>query len=235
MKMDVTFVESDQSFTPNFEEVINELDGGYNLGYAEGYEQGETVGKIKEQELLNKIISNSGRVSYTNDTVTNIRPYAFDRCHCITDVNFPKATIIGEYAFYNCTELTTLNFPEAINIGIYAFAYTNVLTNVNFPKVTTIDRCAFHSCQKLTTLDFPAVTSINSKAFGNCQRLTTLILRNRTTICKLNSTDVFANDYSLLSDEGGIYVPDELVNGYKTATDWLSYADYIKPISELKE
>lgn len=32
-----------------------------------------------------------------------------------------------------------------------------------------------------------------------------------------------------------IYVPDEAVDAYKTATNWAAYADRIKPISEKPE
>ena len=34
---------------------------------------------------------------------------------------------------------------------------------------------------------------------------------------------------------GHVYVPDELVDAYKTATNWVAFADQIKPISELEE
>ena len=34
---------------------------------------------------------------------------------------------------------------------------------------------------------------------------------------------------------GYIYVPDSLVDSYKTATNWSTYASQIKPISELPQ
>jgi hypothetical protein len=34
------------------------------------------------------------------------------------------------------------------------------------------------------------------------------------------------------TEEGAIYVPDESVETYKSATNWSIYADQIKPLSE---
>ena len=42
MILDVKFVESDQSFAPQFGEVYNVSDGDYERGYAAGYTDGET-------------------------------------------------------------------------------------------------------------------------------------------------------------------------------------------------
>lgn len=44
MKMNVTFQETDQSFKPDFGEVHNISDGGYERGYAAGHEVGSTEG-----------------------------------------------------------------------------------------------------------------------------------------------------------------------------------------------
>lgn len=44
MILDITFSESNQSFNPGFGEVHNISDGGYERGYAAGYDAGETDG-----------------------------------------------------------------------------------------------------------------------------------------------------------------------------------------------
>ena len=41
------------------------------------------------------------------------------------------------------------------------------------------------------------------------------------------------NNSSISTRTGYIYVPDNLVDSYKTATNWSTYANQIKPISEL--
>ena len=47
MKLDVTFTETDQKFQPDFGEVFNVSDGGFERGYDKGYGEGETAGYDK--------------------------------------------------------------------------------------------------------------------------------------------------------------------------------------------
>lgn len=94
--------------------------------------------------------------------------------------------------------------------------------------VTSIGNFAFYQCASLTTADFPAVTSIGSNAFGSCTNLTALILRNTQQVATLNSTNAFQNSNNCI-----IYVPDALVEDYKAASNWSTYASRIKGLSEL--
>jgi hypothetical protein len=77
------------------------------------------------------------------------------------------------------------------------------------------------------------VGSIASGAFGNCSNLTTLKLRYPVVI-KLAHSNIFA--YTPMSNStytgsfGSIYVPASLVDAYKAATNWATYADRITAI-----
>jgi hypothetical protein len=53
---------------------------------------------------------------------------------------------------------------------------------------------------------------------------------NRTTPPTLANTNAFSNINSICK----IYVPDESVEVYKSATNWVTYADYIYPMSEME-
>ena len=97
--------------------------------------------------------------------------------------------------------------------------------------VTFVRPYAFRYCGALERAEFTKVTAISTFAFGNCKVLAKFIIRTES-VCILGNTNVFANiDSSVLN----IYVPDSLVDSYKTATNWSTYADQIKPISELEE
>jgi hypothetical protein len=61
-----------------------------------------------------------------------------------------------------------------------------------------------------------------------------LIIRNSTTLATLGSTNAFSNT-PIASGTGYIYVPDDLVDRYKQATNWSTYASQIKGISELPQ
>ena len=127
----------------------------------------------------------------------------------ITEIKDNCATFIGVYAFYNCTALTAADFPEATYIGVYAF----------------------RGCVALITADFPAATSIGGSAFYGCNALTALILRNTEQVCELGGTSAFTNT-PIASGTGYIYVPAALVDSYKAAAMWSTYADQIRAIED---
>ena len=149
----------------------------------------------------------------------------------ITEIKDNCATFIGVYAFYNCTALTAADFPEATYIGVYAFRGCVALITADFPAATSIGENAFDSCSSLHTADFPAATSIGGSAFYGCNALTALILRNTEQVCELGGTSAFTNT-PIASGTGYIYVPAALVDSYKAAAMWSTYADQIRAIED---
>ena len=147
--------------------------------------------------------------SYEDDVVERIRTYAFALCSTLATVDFPAVTSIGRYAFNSCTSLVTANFPA----------------------VTSIDGDAFRNCSTLATIDLPAVTSIGSSAFQSCNALTTLILRNVSEVVTLGSTTTFGNT-PISSGTGYIYIPAALIDSYKAATNWSTYANQFRAIED---
>ena len=129
----------------------------------------------------------------------------------ITEIRDNYATSIGIYAFYSCSKLTTADFPAATSIGINAF----------------------YDCKALTTANFPEATSIDSSAFSSCSKLTALILRSGT-MATLSNTNAFSST-PIASGTGYIYVPAALVDSYKAASKWSTYANQIRAIEDYPE
>ena len=100
--------------------------------------------------------------------------------------------------------------------------------------LTSIGNYAFYNCTSLTNIDLPVCTSISSSAFNNCTSLTSIKLANTSKICTLSNSNAFKNT-AIANKAGYIYVPDELVEQYKKATNWSVYASQIKPLSAYKE
>lgn len=148
--------------------------------------------------------------SYKNDEVETIPAYAFYGCTVLESVAFPSCEVVRNDAFYNCVKLES----------------------VELPNVTSIEGSAFRLCAILPNIDLPLVTSIGSNAFQECRKLQSIILRSQT-VCTLGS-NVFLSTL-IASGTGYIYVPADLVESYKTATNWVTYANQIKPLSEYKE
>ena len=83
----------------------------------------------------------------------------------------------------------------------------------------------------LTTVNLPECTSIGTSTFYGCTNLTTVIF-GADRVVTLMSSDAF-NNSAISRRTGYIHVPDNLVDSYKTATNWSTYANQINPISEL--
>ena len=172
----------------------------------------------------------SGTITdYTNDRVTSIGDYAFYFCTSLASANIPAATSIGDHAFNKCTSLTSVDFTAATSIGTYAFAYCSNLTLANLPAVTSIGDYVFYFCTSLASANLPAVTSIETSAFQGCSQLTSLILRVTTQVCTLSNTNAF-NNTPIASGTGYIYVPAALIDSYKTATNWTTYANQFRAL-----
>lgn len=159
--------------------------------------------------------------------------------------------LFSEYSGASVNGLISYSDTENVTNMGYMFQACNNLTTIpqlNTSKVTNM-KWTFSGCLKLETIDISHMkinsTSHNSYFAFNCCSLTKLIIRNMTTIPKLDSsafngcyhfngtTDATYNPQGL--KDGRIYVPDDKVEELKTATNWSVYADIIVPLSTLVE
>ena len=190
---------------------------------------------------------------YTNDRITKVGLYGLGGCENLTSINLPNVVTVGDSGFYNCKLLKSVNLPklttlgrngfnstglESINLplctklGVASFSQTNKLVVATLPLVTSLEGSCF-SYSSVQKIDTSSVISIGAYAFGGAQQLDTLILRNSSVCTLANSTNTFTNT-KITAGTGYIYVPDNLVDSYKTATNWVTFANQIKPISELE-
>lgn len=129
--------------------------------------------------------------------------------------------------------ITSISNDTVTTIGNLVFTNCIALRTANFPNVTSIGSGAFEECSALERVDLGSVTSIGSAAFRFCENLKTLIIRTPTLA---ENTDLGTFGGTAISDGTGyIYVPDDLVDEYKSTTAWTNVANQIKPISELEE
>jgi hypothetical protein len=141
-------------------------------------------------------------------------------------------TSIGKYAFHNWTSNNQpLIIPNTVtSIGNYAFGgwFANNKPLVIPNSVTEIGQEAFYNWKANThPLIIPnSVTTIGSNAF-NFWGLVPYIEIQATTPPTLASRFAFNNQ-----NNAPIYVPDESVDAYKTATNWVDLASRIFPISD---
>lgn len=178
--------------------------------------------------------SNSGLTSISFPNVTDVKSYAFYNNTNLTTINIPNMTSCGEYSFYG-NNVVNLELLELITVGNYSFTNMSSCENIILPKVKTIGNSSFRgkTGSKLKKVDLGSVTSMENMAFYWNANFETLIIRTPDVVCTLGGTSVFGSS-KIHSKTGSIYVPDDLVDSYKSATNWSTYASIIKPLSELE-
>lgn len=141
-----------------------------------------------------------------------------------------RVTSVGRYFFYSQSNLKSVDLPNVTSIGLYSFQAAGLLS-VTLPKLTSVAASAFVGCTSLVTADFHALTKIDILAFKNSSKFTSLILRNTSRVCTLSNVNAFTST-PIASGTGYIYVPRSLVDSYKAATNWSTYAAQIRAIED---
>ena len=168
--------------------------------------------------------------------VSTIGVYAFNGCTGLESISLPNVTTISSSSFRNCTSLTSIsstNFPNLTDIGNDSFSGCTSLTSVDFPNATSVGDSAFSGCSSLATVNLPKVTTISSNSFRNCSNLTKIIIgTDISDTCTLKGTSAFSYT-PIASGSGYIYVSDDKVDTYKSASNWSTYSAQIKSVNEL--
>ena len=215
---------------------------GQNAKFPNAWEHSLTVDPLEIS--ANSVSSNPrGKAQYPNGTtegviipdgVTSIGNYAFTSW---TTNNQPlvipnSIASISDYAFSNWqSNNQPLVIPNSVtSIGVQAFFNwrANNQPLVIPDSVTSIGVQAFYNWSSNDQpLVIPnSVTSIGVQAFYNWN-LVPYVEIKAVIPPSLSSYTAFANQ-----NNAPIYVPDESVNAYKTATNWVDLASRIFPISE---
>ena len=175
-----------------------------------------------------------GCETYTNDRISVIIDRAFYGEPVLKHLIVPNLTEVASYGFYGANVLETVSSPNLVTIGSNGFDQCKALTSVDVSKVTTINTNCFYGCPQLKKLDFASLNSnVKTYAFYNCTNLNTLIFRS-PTVLTLDSSYAIRGS-GIYYSTGYIYVPDDLVEDYKVATNWANFANQIKPLSEYVE
>lgn len=161
---------------------------------------------------------------YSNDEITTLPTSAFNGCSNLTSIDLPNLTSIGAYCFSGCSKLEHARFDKLTSVATngYCFQNTTNLSVLVLKSLKTLDQRAFYGSSGLQTVDLVSATSIGYNCFQQSKKLKTLILRS-PTVCTLvdNMQDTpFGGAYG--TTYGTIYVPQALIESYRTATNWSS-------------
>lgn len=177
--------------------------------------------------------------------------YAMQYCSALKSASFASLKKANDYMFSGCSALETVSLPQLTEIGTYAFQDCFSLQSANFPLVTMVGNYAFQNAM-VKRIVLPATTnlggylnqgygssevdlsakptSIGENAFSSAYNMTALILRYSEMI-PLTNVNAFTNT-PIQAGYGWIYVPSDLVDTYKAATKWSTFAEQIVSIDE---
>lgn len=155
----------------------------------------------------------------------------------INSLDFSNVTDM-RYMFNNCINLTSipqLNTSKVNNM-YYMFSNCSKLTSVpqlDTSNVTNI-YSLFHSCSALESIDITYYNFFTSSyhysfAYG-CTALKSLIIRSFGKDYVLNSNSF--NNSGIAKGTGYIYVPRNMVDTLKSATNWSTYASQIRALED---
>ena len=200
-------------------------------GTIETYDYSNSEGVVIDSDIT-ALLSNTILESYTNNNIKVIASYKF-RDGQLKKFNSTSCITLEGQSFYNSI-IEECNTPNLQSVGSSTFQNCIYLKKVYFPNnKSAISSTAFAGCVSMTYAHIGNAPMINNYAFQNCSALKTIIITS-TSVPSLSTKDVFTGT-PIVNGTGYIYVLDELVESYKSSTNWSVVANQIKPLSEYLE
>lgn len=157
--------------------------------------------------ISDRLVEKTLKGAYYNDRITSVGDGGFSYL-AITSIELPNVTTLGMNAIYQCGNLKKAVLPSVTTIG------SNGLTNLN--SLEFLDICGGSRLIGMSTI----------------QKLETLIIRKTDAICTLSSMSDISSSSPIRNGTGYIYVPQALIESYKTATNWSTIANQFRAIED---
>lgn len=135
----------------------------------------------------------------------------------------------GWKLFVNDVETTeiTIDCPQNHTIIPMVMRYSNITRVIINEGVTEIQGTAFANCTNIKYFELPStITNLNNQILMNASP--------NVFICKAVQPPTLST-LAMNKNNCWLYVPDDSVEAYKTASGWTIYANKIKPLSEYVE
>lgn len=168
--------------------------------------------------------------SLVNSTISQLRCGAFYSHSGLTYISLPNCTKIEKLCFYYAENLSQVFFPMCNSIGENAFYACKKLEDLSFPNCNYISNSVFMNCTSASIAWFPVCSYIGNSAFMNCSRIRSFYFLSNA-IATLSNRYAFSNtglfNSTYFGSFASVFVPESLVNAYKTASQWSYISDRI--------
>ena len=172
---------------------------------------------------------------------TRVDSYSFYNCASLQSVTLGKesyapAFYIGYASFRGCTSLRTVKFNSMRPIisGDQAFMDCTSLVDVVFPGTfgSSVYN-TFNGCISLKALYYTSenTNTVGPGSFRGASALGAFVLTSTKGTWYLPNVNAF-DDTPIANGTGYIYVPEALLDTYKTATNWVTYADQFRALEQ---
>ena len=166
-------------------------------------------------------VSSRSLVSDGGDT------YGLNEKLCLNYIPSSVTSLEDAFSYWSSLEEVTCKIPDGVTSMSSTFGGCTSLVNApEIPSDVTNMNNTFYGCTSLVTApEIPSGVTSMSSTFGGCTSLKEVTFLHTTP----PSMQSALQGCSSLET---IYVPDEAVDAFKTATGWLEFASKIKPLSE---
>lgn len=241
-KVDVGAIP-DQYIIPSGTVSITE-NGTHDVREAASVEVNVAGGGGGDSAVLTAMIENDSTnlVDLVDSNVKKIGAYGFYSLQSLRSVNLANVETAGDYAITSCTYLENISLPKCISVGRNFLSTCTRALQVNLPmlekatsdflrdcysieriklpKVRTLASSAFNGSYKLKVIDFGALERIAVSGLGGTTKLRVLIIRSQ----RLATLGGNISSTGLSNVKSRILVPAALVEEYKAASYWSSFA-----------
>ena len=149
----------------------------------------------------------------------------------VTEGSFNSVNLLYSLTrMYLKNNLLTTESTTATAIAAYGYRDRTALTSVKSSAVS-VGGYAFSGCSSLTVLDLTNTdpVTIAANAFNGASALQHVIIRS-SSASTLSNVSAFTNSKMVKTGDFAVYVPAALLDSYKAATNWSTYAKHIFPI-----
>lgn len=158
--------------------------------------------------------------------------HVFQGCTKLTSVKLPNLQLMGTggYQFQGCTSLPSIHLSIG-NAGQYCFQGCTKLLTAVIGRYGTMNGRTYTGDTILQVVDVNA-SKVNSQEFKDCPALTVIIFRANIVAPLAYAPNNSSNGafvgtrYNTGGVGGTIFVPNDYISSYQTATNWVTLNGY---------